>query len=102
MYTLNMTDSATKFIQINRPIADAYGFIAEPNNMPRWAIHNVKAIRDGGNGRWELDTPCGKGGFVPRFEKSYGILDHDFIDPNEGFWAVTARIVPLGILPLST
>jgi len=91
-----MPHSVTKYIQIERPAADAYAFLAEPATMPRWAIHNVKSIKPLENGRWELETPRGKGSLVPHYQKPYGILDHDFIDASEGFWSVTARVVPIG------
>jgi hypothetical protein len=90
-----MTLSVTKTIQIARPAADVFDFLADPATMPSWAIHNVKSIRPLGNGRWEMDTPRGKGGLVPHYEKSSGILDHEFIDAGEGHWAVSARVVPV-------
>src|SRR6185312_5555746 len=64
--------------------------------MPEWAIHNVKAIRDLGNGRWEMDTVRGKGMLIPHYDRETGILDHEFIDANEGRWKVTGRVVPVG------
>ena len=88
--------SVTKSIQIERPIADAYAFLADPTTMPSWAIHNVKSIKLLDNGRWEMETPRGKGVLVPHYDKSNGILDHDFIDAGEGRWSVTARVVPAG------
>lgn len=91
-----MTLSVTKTIQIARPAADAYTFLADPATMPSWAIHNVKSIRPLGNGRWEMDTPRGKGSLIPHYQESTGILDHDFIDAGEGFWQVPARIVSAG------
>jgi hypothetical protein len=91
-----MPVSVTKYVQIERPVADAYAFLADPATMPKWAIHNVKSIKPVGNGRWEMDTPGGRGYLVPHYQKSNGILDHDFIDAGEGFWSVTARAVPIG------
>lgn len=64
--------------------------------MPQWAIHNVKGIRPLGNNEWEIETPRGAGKLVPHFEQEFGILDHEFIDPKEGAWAVSPRIVPAG------
>jgi hypothetical protein len=90
-----MPVSVTKYVQIERPVADAYTFLADPATMPKWAIHNVKAIKPVGNGRWEMDTPRGKGFLIPHYQKPNGILDHDFIDAGEGFWSVTARAVPI-------
>jgi hypothetical protein len=40
-----MIMSVTKAVEIGRPAAESYDFIVDPRTMPRWAIHNVKAIR---------------------------------------------------------
>ncbi len=37
-----MPVSVTKYVQIERPVADAYTFLADPATMPKWAIHNVR------------------------------------------------------------
>jgi hypothetical protein len=91
-----MTISATKTIQIARSAAESRDFIADASTMPQWAIHNVKAIRDLGNGRWEMDTVRGKGTLIPQYDRETRILDHEFIDANEGRWKVTGRVVPVG------
>lgn len=91
-----MPIAVTKTIEIDRSAAEGFDFIADPENMPRWAIHNVMAIRRLEGGRWEMETPRGKGILVPRFERAGGILDHEFIDASEGVWRVSARIVPVG------
>lgn len=91
-----MIMSATKIIQIERPAAESYAFIAAPETMPLWAIHNVKAIRKLDGSRWEMETPRGKATLIPHYEEQHGILDHEFIDAAEGVWRVTGRVVPLG------
>jgi uncharacterized protein len=91
-----MPITATKTIRIDRAAADGFDFIADPETMPQWAIHNVKAIRRLEGGRWEMQTPRGKGILIPRYERSGGILDHEFIDAGEGVWRVSARIVSVG------
>lgn len=90
------TISVTLSVQIACPAADAYRFVADPATMPQWAIHNVKGIRPLANNEWEIETPRGAGRLVPHYEPELGILDHEFIDPKEGAWAVSARIVPAG------
>lgn len=91
-----MPTTVTKTIQIGRSAREGFEFIADPRTMPQWAIHNVKAIRRLEDGRWEMETPRGKAALVPRYERSGGILDHDFIDASEGVWRVSARIVSVG------
>ncbi|HVV45431.1 MAG TPA: nuclear transport factor 2 family protein [Bryobacteraceae bacterium] len=88
-----MTISATKTIQIARSAAECFDFIGDPGTMPQWAIHNVRAIRDLGNGRWEMDTVRGKGTLIPYYDRATGMLDHEYIDGSEGRWRVTGRVV---------
>jgi len=90
-----MTMSITKTVQIERPVAESYAFIAAPETMPQWAIHNVKAIRKVDGARWEIQTLRGKATLIPHYEERNGILDHEFIDAGEGVWNVTARVVSL-------
>ena len=91
-----MTMSITKTVQIERPAAESYAFIAAPETMPQWAIHNVKAIRKVDGARWEIQTLRGKATLIPHYEERNGILDHEFIDAGEGVWHVTTRVVPVG------
>lgn len=88
--------SVTKYVQIERPVADTFDFLADATTMPKWAIHNVKSIKWAGEGKWEMNTPRGRGFLVPHYQKANGILDHEFIDAGEGRWHVSARIVPAG------
>jgi len=88
--------SVTLTVSISRPAAEAFRFLADPATMSHWAIHNVKSIRPIGQNQWEIQTPRGAGRFIPHFEPSFGILDHEFIDPKEGSWQVAARIVSAG------
>ena len=88
--------SVTKYVQVERSAAELFAFLADPATMPQWAIHNVKSIHPLGGGRWEMETPRGKGTLVPHYEKTGAILDHEFIDAGEGRWAVPARVVPVG------
>ncbi len=91
-----MTLSVTTTVTIARSAEDGYDFIANPEAMQQWAIHNVKRIGKLEGNRWEMETPCGKAILIPHYEKLSGILDHEFIDASEGVWPVTARIVPVG------
>jgi hypothetical protein len=88
--------SVTKTVQISCTAAAGFSFLADPANMPKWAIHNLKSIKPGGTGGWEIETPRGPGRFIPHFDAGHGVLDHEFIDPKEGSWAVPARIVAIG------
>jgi hypothetical protein len=90
------TTSVTLSVQSACLAAEAYRFIADPATMPQWAIHNVKSIRPLGQNEWEIQTPRGAGRLIPHYDQGFGILDHEFVDPKEGSWQVSARIVPAG------
>lgn len=91
-----MLTTVTKTVQIRCATEKAFQFLADPSNMPQWAIHNLKSIRPEGGNVWIIETPRGEGKFIPHFDQAYGILDHEFIDPKEGSWGVPARIVSIG------
>jgi Polyketide cyclase / dehydrase and lipid transport len=90
------TISVTLSVQIPCPAAEAFRFIADPASMPQWAVHNVKSIRLVAQSEWEIQTPRGAGRLILHYDQASGILDHEFVDPKEGSWAVAARIVPPG------
>jgi hypothetical protein len=64
-----MTMSVTKTVQIGRCAAESYAFIAAPETMPQWAIHNVKAIRKLDGVRREMETPRGKATLIPHYQE---------------------------------
>ena len=88
--------STTRSVEIAKPPETAYAFLADPATMSRWAIHNVKSIERAEGNAWKIETPRGPGRFISHFDTAHGILDHEFVDPQDGPWSVSARIVPLG------
>ncbi|HVZ84578.1 MAG TPA: DUF1398 family protein [Terracidiphilus sp.] len=87
--------STTLSVEIRKPAQVAYDFLADPSTMPRWAIHNVRSIAPIDAATWKIETPRGSGRLIPHYAAN-GVLDHEFVDPQEGRWPVTARVVPLG------
>lgn len=67
---------------IDRPAAEVYDFVRDPQNLPRWAAglggtdvqHEVE--------QWSMNTPMGRVliSFVP--ENPYGVLDHSVTLPT--------------------
>ena len=88
-----MTETVTKTIFANCPASKLFRFLANAENWPQWAIHNVLAIRPGNDGWWLLETPQGPGRLRIRANERQGILDHEFIDAQECRWDVPARVV---------
>jgi len=74
--------SRTLSVTINRAVDEVYGFVANPENLPKWATAFCKSVRRS-NGDWIIDTPEGsmKVRFVER--NALGVLDH-YVTPAPG------------------
>lgn len=84
----------TKSVALRCSPRTAWKLLADGSEWPRWATRNVLASKPMGENCWEIQTPRGPGVLHIRSSEEFGILDHDFIDAQEGKWAVPARIVP--------
>jgi uncharacterized protein YndB with AHSA1/START domain len=88
--------SITKSIGINRAPSTVFDYLSNPSNWPQWAIVNVKSVAGAGASEWrDMMTPHGPAKLRIRAEARYGILDHDWHDPQAS-WTVPARVVPNG------
>ncbi|WP_439497155.1 SRPBCC family protein [Bosea sp. (in: a-proteobacteria)] len=70
-------------VSIARPIEDVYGFLAEPQNFPKWAEglgHGFKHIE---GMTWSAQTPMGPMRILFSEPNRYGVLDHAVI-PDKG------------------
>lgn len=85
----------TKSILLPCSPQTAWTFLADGGQWPSWAIRNVLASKLVSKDHWEILTPRGLGVLHIRGVEDLGILDHDFIDAQEGKWTVPARIVPV-------
>jgi hypothetical protein len=86
----------TKSIWIDAQPAAVFAFLANGENWPKFAIHNIFSIRPGEEGNWLIETPRGPGQLRLKTHAAHGIVDHEFIDAQEGRWEVPARVVPAG------
>ncbi len=93
---MTMTEPVTKSVFVCCPAKRLFGFLANAENWPRYAIHNILAVRPGPDGYWLMDTPRGPGRLRIMADERTGVLDHEFIDAQEGRWLVPARAVPVG------
>ena len=91
-----MTEPVTKTVFVKCPAKNLFDFLANAENWPRWAVHNVRVVRPGSDGWWLMDTPRGPGRLRIRPHERMGILDHEFIDAREGRWLVPTRVVAVG------
>ena len=74
--------SKTLSIFIERPVGEVYGFVSNPENLPKWARGLGRSVRKS-DADWIVDTPQGpmKVRFVER--NDFGVLDH-YVSPAPG------------------
>ena len=81
--------SRTISITVNKKTGDAFDAILK---MPQKMMPDAK-LND--NGWWHFTGPHGKSKLKFNEEKSYGILDHEYVD-EDSVWDVPMRVVPSG------
>lgn len=82
-------------ITIGRSAAEVYAFVADPQNLPRWAQGLSGSIREVA-GEWIAASPMGevKVRFTPR--NTLGALDHDVELPDGTVVSNPLRVVQNG------
>lgn len=82
-------------VSIQRPAAEAYEFLARPENFPKWASGLGASLRRAGED-WVVETP--EGPATVRFSErnSYGVLDHQVRLPSGAPVYVPLRVVAAG------
>ena len=79
-------------VEIARPAAEAYAFLAEPENFPKWASGLAGSLRRHGED-WIAETPEGRA--IVRFSErnAFGVLDHSVTLPRGVTVYVPLRVV---------
>jgi len=85
--------SVTKAIDLNACPKEAYNFLADPMNWPKYAIINLRSVKKGQNGWYDLETIHGTGQLKMLSNEELGILDHIWKD-NQASWTVYSRVIP--------
>lgn len=85
----------TLSISIERPAAEAYEFLALPENFPKWASGLGTALRKV-DGEWIAETPEGPAKVCFSERNSFGVLDHSVTLPRGVSVYVPLRVVPKG------
>ena len=82
-------------VTILRTPEDVYAFVANPENLPRWAAGLSTGIREK-DGEWVADSPMGP--VKVRFAalNLLGVLDHDVVLPSGETVHNPLRVVPNG------
>jgi hypothetical protein len=79
-------------IEIARPAAEAYAFLSQPENFPKWASGLAGSLKKDGDD-WVAETPEGRA--IVRFSErnSFGVLDHSVTLPRGATVYVPLRVV---------
>ena len=85
----------TKTIAIHAKPSQVVDFLADPMNLPRWAVGFAKGVRRDGD-RWLVTTGAGEMGVRILADHKMGVIDF-FMSPAPGVEALAAsRVVPSG------
>ena len=85
----------TKTISIDASPRDVTRFLADPANLPRWAVGFAKAVRRE-NGGWKVETAGGEMALRIDADTATGIVDF-VMSPRPGLEILAAsRVVPRG------
>ena len=80
-------------ISINRSATHVYDFVANPENLPKWAAGVSESIRKVGND-WIADSPMGTIKIKFAETNTFGVLDHDVTLPSGVTFDNPMRVIP--------
>lgn len=63
-------------VRIDRPLAEVYGFAADPLNLPRWAAGLAGSRVEHEAEQWFTESPMGRVSFTFAPPNELGVLDH--------------------------
>lgn len=85
----------TKTISIHAKPEQVFEFLADPTNLPRWAIGFAKSVTRVGD-RWVVTTGGGEMSIRIATDRALGVVDF-FMSPAPGIESLAAsRVVPAG------
>lgn len=88
--------TVVKSVTVSCLAADAFAFLIEIGNWPRWAIHSVKSVQKGQGEYWEIETPEGRGQMKVAGDATSGVFDTTFISGLGNKRLVPGRVVSAG------
>ena len=85
----------TQTISIEAATSRVLELVADPTNLPRWAVGFARAVRRDGD-RWIVSTGSGEIGLRIRADRAAGTVDFH-LEPSPGVEALAAsRVIPRG------
>ena len=90
-----MLNSDTQAISIDEKPEKVFGFLTNPNNLPRWAVGFARAVRED-HGRWFVTTNSGEIGLRIAADNGTGVIDF-WMAPEPGIeFLAASRVIPNG------
>ncbi len=87
--------SKTLSVSIECPPTDVYGFVSNPENLPKWATGFCRSVRKV-KGEWIVETSDGIMRITFVGPNEFGVLDH-YVRPAPGGEIVNPmRVIPNG------
>jgi hypothetical protein len=88
--------SDTRAIGIPAPASEVFAFIADPENLPRWAVGFCRSIRrdDSAADRWIASTPQGDVAIRYVADQALGVIDFYFSPAANVETAAFSRVLP--------
>ena len=82
-------------VAIDRAPSEAYEFLSQPENFPRWASGLAGSLRKLGDD-WIAETPEGRATVRFSERNTFGVLDHSVTLPRGTTVYVPLRVMPKG------
>jgi hypothetical protein len=87
--------SDTQAVTVDGPAEWVFDFVADPENLPKWAVGFCHAIRPDGD-RWLVRTAQGEVGIRYVTDRTLGVVDF-YLSPAPGVEAAAfSRVLPNG------
>lgn len=69
-------------VSVNRPVADVYNFVSNPQHLPEWASGlSTGTVKKEGD-QWLMESPMGKVKVKFTGRNEFGIIDHEVTLPS--------------------
>ena len=85
----------TLSVSIECPPGRVYGFVSNPENLPKWATAFCRSVRKS-KGEWIVETPDGRVRIKFVAKNEFGVLDHHVTLEQGVEIMVPMRVVPNG------
>jgi hypothetical protein len=88
--------SDTQTISIDSPAARAFAFVADPNNLPRWAVGFAKDVRQGADLGYVVTTGQGEVPLRVATDARLGVVDFHMTAADGEDAIAHSRVLPRG------